>query len=154
MTAQAAPGPQVSIGKVNGLPVPQLAGKVAMNASLRQVAAGLSGTCSVAVERDDARLGSFLWTCGSGKRTAVTYDQRTERKLSLDDLFDGTYRSYLTSTAVAQMKADGVSSPSASDFSTWYVSPSSLVIAFPQSIVSFPLQSLASYVRAGGPLAT
>jgi hypothetical protein len=153
VTTQAAPGPQVSIGKVNGLPVPQLAGKATMNASLRQVAAGLSGTCSVAVERDDARLGSFLWTCG-GQRTGVTYDQRTERKLALDDLFQGAYRPYLTSTAVSQMKADGVSSPSASDFSIWYVTPSSLVIAFPQSVVSFPLQSLAGYVRAGGPLAT
>jgi hypothetical protein len=151
---QATPGPQVSIGKVNGLPVPQLAGKVTMNASLRQVAGGLSGTCSVAVERDDNRLGSFLWTCNGGQRTAATFDQRTERKLSLDDLFQGSYRAYLTSTAIAQMKADGVSSPSASDFSIWYVTPSALVVAFPGSIVSFPLASLGNFAHSGGPLAS
>jgi hypothetical protein len=154
VTVQSSPGPQVSIGRVNGLPVPQLAGKPTINASLRQVAASLSGTCSVAAERDDSRLGSFLWTCNGGQRTGVTYDQRTERKLSLDDLFEGSYRSYLSSTAVAQMKADGVSSPSASDFSVWYLTPSSLVVVFPDSVVSFPLTSLDNYVRAGGPLST
>ena len=153
VTAQATPGPQVSITKVNGLPVPQLAGKPVANASLRQVSSGLSGTCSVAVERDDSRLGSFLWTCTTGKRTAATVDQQTQRQLTLDDLFQGGYRGYLTSTASAQMKADGVSSPSASDFSVWYLTTSSLVVAFPQSTVSFPLESLGSYIRPGGPLA-
>lgn len=154
VTVQSTPGPQVSIGRVNGLPVPQLAGKLTMNASLRQVAATLGGTCSVAVERDDSRLGSFLWTCNGGQRTGVTYDQHSERKLTLDDLFQGGYRAYLTSTAVAQLKADGVSSPSADNFSVWYVTPSSLVVAFPQSVVSFPLTSLGNYVRPGGPLAS
>lgn len=153
VTAQGTPGPQVSITKVDGLPVPQLAGKVAANNSLRQIASTLSGTCSVAVERDDSRLGSFLWTCTSGKRTAATIDQRTQRRLTLDDLFQGGYRSYLTSTAVGQMKADGVSSPSATDFSVWYVTTSSLVVAFPDATVSFPLGSLGSYIRPGGPLA-
>lgn len=142
------------MGRVNGLPVPQLAGKPSMNASLRQVASTLSGTCTVSVERDDSRLGSFLWTCTDGKRTAVTFDQRNEHNLSLDDLFQGNYRAYLTTTAVAQMKADGVSSPSAANFSVWYFTPSSLVVAFPGSIVSFPVTSLGSYVRPSGPLAT
>lgn len=148
-----SPGPEVSITRVNGLPVPQLAGQTSINAALRQVGGSLSGTCSVAVERDDSRVGSFLWTCNSGSRTAVTFDQATSRKLSLDDLFQGGYRAYLTSTAAAQMKADGVSSPAATDFSVWYVTPTSLVVAFPQSVVSFPLVSLNTYFRAGGPLA-
>ena len=143
----------MSITKVNGLPVPQLAGKTAANANLRQVGSGLTGTCSVAVERNDSRLGSFLWTCTTGKRTAVTVDQQTQRQLTLGDLFQGGYSSYLTSTATAQMKADGVSSPSASDFSVWYVTTSSLVVAFPESTVSFPLESLGNYIRPGGPLA-
>ncbi len=152
VTAQATPGPQVTITKVNGLPVPQLAGKTTANNSLRQIGSNLSGTCSVAVERDDSRLGSFLWTCTSGKRTAATFDQRTQRQVTLDDLLQGGYRSYLTSTAVAQMKADGVSSPSATDFSVWYATTSSLVVAFPDSTVSFPVGSLGGYIRPGGPL--
>ena len=147
------PGPQVSITKVNGLPVPQLAGQTSLNNSLRQIGGGLSGTCSVAVERDESRIASFLWTCNSGSRTAATYDQATARKLSLDDLFQGDYRHYLSSTAVAQMRADGVSGPSAEDFSVWYLTTSSLVVAFPQSVVSFPLVSLDNYVKTGGPLA-
>ena len=153
-TAQPAPGPQVSIARVNGLPVPQLNGQVTINSQLRQTAAGLSGTCTVVVERDDSRVASFLWTCNSGSRTAVTFDQSSGRKLSLNDLFSGSYLSYLTSTAQSQMKADGVSSPSASDFSVWYLNPSALVVAFPQSVVSFPIGSLGSYLKSGGPLSS
>ena len=148
--SQLTPGPQVSIIKVNGLPVPQLAGQVTINTQLRQTGAALSGTCTVAVERDDSRVASLLWTCNSGSRTAVTFDQSTGRKLSLDDLFSGNYRAYLSSTAQSQMKADGVSNPSASDFSVWYLNSSSLVVAFPQSVVSFPFGSLGNYSKPGG----
>ena len=138
--------------RVNGLPVPQLAGQTTINAQLRQIGGGLTGTCSVAVERDDSRLASFLWTCNSGSRTAATFDQSSGRQLTLNDLFTGGYRAYLTSTADAQMKADGVSNPAANDFSVWYLASSSLVVSFPQSVVSFPITSLGNYLKPGGPL--
>lgn len=144
-------GPVVSVIHVSGLPVPQLAGKPSVNAQLTAIGSKLSGTCSVSAERDDKKVASFLWSCG-GHDTAATFDLVTNRQLSLDDLFQGDYKSYLTSTAVTQMQANGVSDPVATDFSVWYLTPESLVVAFPAGAVSFPIVSLHTYLRAGGPL--
>lgn len=141
----------MSIIRVSGMPVPQLAGKASVNAQLSAIGSRLSGTCTVSAERDDTRVASFLWMCG-GRPTAATFDLVTERQLTLDDLLQGGYRAYLSSTAVAQMQANGVSDPSASDLSVWYLTPQYLVVMFPSGTVNFPVSSLASYVRAGGAL--
>jgi hypothetical protein len=144
-------GPAVSIIHVSGLPVPQLQGKAAVNTQLTTIASKLSGTCTVSAERDDAKVASFLWSCG-GHDAAATFDLTTNRQLSLGDLFQGDYGSYLTSTAAAQMKANGDANPSATDFSVWYVTPESLVVVFPAGTVSFPIASLGAYLRPGNPL--
>lgn len=144
-------GPAVSIIHVSGLPVPQLQGKGTVNAQLAAIGSKLSGTCAVSAERDDKRIASFLWSCGEHK-TAATFDLTTNTRLSLDSLFQGDYRSYLSSTALTQMQANGNANPTATDFSVWYVTPESLVVVFPAGTVSFPIASLSSYLRPGGPL--
>jgi len=143
----------VSVIHVSGLPVPQLAGKPSVNTQLTAIGSKLSGTCTVSAERDDAKVVSFLWSCG-GHLTAATFDLADNRQLTLDDLFQGGYKSYLSSTAVTQMQANGASNPSAGDFSVWYLTPDSLVVAFPAGTVSFPITSLGSYIRPGSPIAT
>lgn len=148
---QAPTGPAVSVIHVSGLPVPQLAGKPSVNAQLSAIGSHLSGTCTVSAERDDTKVASFLWSCG-GHETAATFDLSDNRKLTLDDLFQGDYKSYLTSTAATQMQANGVSNPTATDLSVWYLTPDSLVVVFPAGTVSFPIVSLHTYVRSGGPL--
>ena len=144
-------GPAVSIIHVSGLPVPQLQGKAGVNSQLSAIGSKLSGTCTVSAERDDTRVASFLWSCG-GHDTAATFDLTRNRQLSLDDLLQGDYTSYLSSTAVTQMQANGDAKASASDFSVWYVTPESLVVVFPAGTVSFPISSLTTYLRPGGPL--
>ncbi|HET6915915.1 MAG TPA: hypothetical protein VFH56_07470 [Acidimicrobiales bacterium] len=141
----------MSIIHVSGLPVPQLQGKGTVNAQLAAIGSKLSGTCAVSAERDDKRIASFLWSCGEHK-TAATFDLTTNTRLSLDSLFQGDYRPYLSSTAVTQMQANGNANPTATDFSVWYVTPESLVVVFPAGTVSFPIASLSSYLRPGGPL--
>lgn len=150
---QAPTGPAVSVIHVSGLPVPQLAGKPAVNAQLTAIGSKLSGTCTVSAERDDTKVASFLWSCG-GHETAATFDLATNRQLTLDDLFQGDYKAYLSSTAVTQMQANGVSNPVATDLSVWYLTPESLVVMFPAGTVSFPVVSLHSYLRPGGALAS
>lgn len=144
-------GPAVSIIHVSGLPVPQLQGKASVNTQLAAIGSKLSGTCTVSAERDDKRVASFLWSCGTDK-TAATFDLSTNSRLSLDELFQGDYKSYLSTTAVTQMKANGDANATANDFSVWYVTPESLVVVFPAGTVSFPIASLTTYMRAGGPL--
>ena len=146
-----ATGPAVSIIRVSGLPVPQLAGKPAINAALSAIGSRLSGTCTVTAERDDTRVASFLWTCG-GRPTAATFDLRTGQQLTLDSILQGGYRSYLSSTAAAQMQANGASDPTATDFSVWYLTPQYLVVVFPSGTVNFPVSSLGPYLRTGGAL--
>jgi hypothetical protein len=144
-------GPAISVIRVSGLPVPQLVGKAAVNAQLATIGSKLSGTCTVSAERDDRKIASFLWSCAA-RPTAATFDLSTDRQLSLDDLFQGGYKSYLSSTAVTQMQADGTANPSATDFAVWYLTPDSLVVDFPAGMVSFPLSSLGIYLRPGSPL--
>ena len=144
-------GPAVSIIHVSGLPVPQLEGKASVNSQLAALGSKLSGTCTVSAERDDTKVASFLWSCGA-HQTAVTFDLVTNRQLSLNDLFQGDYQAYLSSTAVSQMQANGATDPTATDFSVWYVTPDSLVVVFPAGTVSFPIASLGAYLRAGSPL--
>ena len=145
-------GPAVSIIHVSGLPVPQLQGKGSVNTQLTAIGSKLSGTCSVSAERDDKRIASFLWSCGKHE-VGATFDLSTNSQLSLDSLLQGDYRSYLSSTAVTQMQANGNANATATDFSVWYVTPESLVVVFPAGTVSFPIASLTAYLRPGGPLA-
>ena len=144
-------GPAVNIIHVSGLPVPQLQGKPAVNTQLVSIGSRLSGTCTVSAERDDAKVASFLWSCGA-RRVAATFDLATNGQITLDDLFKDGYKSYLSSTAVTQMQASGVTNATATDFSVWYVTPDALVVVFPAGTVSFPTASLGAYLRPGGPL--
>lgn len=130
--------------------VPQLGGEVAINTALRRVA---PGGCPVATVRDDRVLVSFRWVCGSGRVVTATFSIPAGRQLALGDLFVGGYRSYLSTTAAAQLQADGAGDPVTTDLSGWALTADALQVTFPAGTVSFPLVSLSSFVRRPGPLA-
>lgn len=129
--------------------VPQVAGQAAINTELRQLAP--SG-CSVSTLRDDATLASFRWVCGTRTVSTATFSLSDGLRLTLADLFVGGYLAYLSATADAQLQADGVTNPVATDFSAWALTPDSLEVTFPAGTVSFPLVSLTPYLRHPGPL--
>jgi hypothetical protein len=130
--------------------VPQLAGELAVNAALRRLSP--SG-CRVATVRDDRVLVSFRWVCRSGRVVTATFSIPAGRRLVLGDLFLGGYRSYLSTTAAAQLQADGAGDPVTTDLSGWALTADALQVTFPAGTVSFPLVSLSSFVRRPGPLA-
>lgn len=129
--------------------VPQLAGQPGINAQLQQVAP--SG-CRVTTVRDDRVLASFRWVCGARVAT-VTFSLSDGRRLGLGDLLTGGYQAYLSSTAMAQLEADGATNPAATDLTAWAVTPEALQVSFPTGTVSFPLTTLQPYFRHPGPLA-
>lgn len=147
------PGPAVSITRVNGLPVPQMAGHAVANARLRFIGETLRGTCQVATMRDDPKLASFRWTCKPGGLTTATFSLVDDRRLALGDLLTGNYAAYLSSTAATQLQAEGVGQPATSNLSAWTLTPYTLQIDFSSGSVAFPLSSLTAYIRHPGPLA-
>jgi hypothetical protein len=140
----------VSITRVDGIPVPQLAGHATANAALRSVGAKLRGTCQAVTLRDDPKLASFRWTCRPGGVTVANFSLADDRELSLGDVLSGSYAAYLSSTAAAQLEAQGVSKPDTSDLSRWNLTPVALQVAFPAGAVQFPLSSLTAYIPTGG----
>jgi hypothetical protein len=147
------PGPAVAIARVDGIPVPQLAGHATANSALQGIGKTLPGTCQVTTMRDDLKLASFRWTCRPGGVTTATFSLADDQRLALGDLFTGDYASYLSSTAATQLRAEGVAQPATSNLSAWSVTPYTLQIDFPSGSVAFPLSSLNSYIRKPGPLA-
>lgn len=147
------PGPVVSIARVNGIPVPQLAGHAAANDLLRGIGDTLRGTCQVATMRDDPKLASFRWTCRPGGLTTATFSLADDRRVELGDLFTGGYAAYLSSVGATQLQAEGVAQPATDNLSAWSLTPYTLQIDFPSGSVAYPLSSLASYIRDPGPLA-
>ena len=145
-------GPAVGITRVLGIPVPQLAGHDAANAALRIIGARLRGTCTVTTSRDDPKLASFIWNCGSLGPTTANVDLATDRVLALSDVFAGAYAAYLSSVASTQLEQDGATNPSTSDLSAWSLTPTSLAIAFPAGTVYYPIATLAPYIKRAGPL--
>ena len=150
--AAGSGGPAVSIARVQGIPVPQLAGQGVANGSLRTIGLGLRGTCAVATTRDDPKLASFRWTCGTHV-TGATFSLADGGQLSLGDMLRGSYAKYLSSTAAAQLEANGAVNPSTSNLSAWDLTPYALEVVFPAGTVAFPISSLAPYFKHPGPLA-
>jgi hypothetical protein len=72
--------------------------------------------------------------------------------LTLANLFFGPYQQYLSSTAVTQLQASDAANPVTTDLSVWALTPDALEVTFPAGTVSFPLSSLAPYIRHPGPL--
>ena len=107
------PGPAVTIGRVNGIPVPELVGHPAADAALVALGRNLHGSCTVTTLRDDPRLASFDWSCRPDGFTAVTFALAGDRHLSLSVVLTGDYRGYLSSTGAAQLVAQGASNPAA-----------------------------------------
>jgi hypothetical protein len=137
---------------VRGIPVPQLAGHPLANATLRAVGSRLTGTCKLTTERDDPRLASFTWVCG-GHFTEAVFDLRDDRRVSLGDLFSDGYAAYLSSTASAQLQADGATNPRTNDLAEWTITPYALEITFPDGTVTFPISSLSRFVPPASALA-
>jgi hypothetical protein len=129
--------------------VPQVAGELGINTTLRRLS---PGGCRVATVRDDRVLVSFRWVCGSGRVVTATFSIPAGRQLALGDLFVGGYRSYLSTTAAAQLRADGAGNPVTTDLSGWALTADALQVTFPAGTVSFPLVSLSSFLRRPGPL--
>jgi hypothetical protein len=148
-------GPAVHFVKVLGEPVPQLAGQAVMNTATKAIGAGLRGSCQLTVTRDDLKLASFRWVCGTAPAgyTGATFEVGTGRRVGLGDLFTGGYEAYLQSTAAAQLQAQGATNLDTSNLSLWDLTADTLEISFPGGAVGFPIASLAAYVKPGGPLA-
>jgi hypothetical protein len=144
-------GPKVSIIDVSGEPVPSLAGEAAVDTQLSEIASALHGRCQVTTLRDDTQLASFEWRCGS-RVTTATFELSNGKRLSLADLFDGSYVSYLQSTAKLQFQQSGVAQPDVSNLSNWALTPTLLLVNFPAGTISFPLATLSQFVRPQGPL--
>jgi hypothetical protein len=127
---------------------PLVAGHPAASAALGRAAAGLSPGCAPQAERTDAHLVSVVWRCGHSISAAtVTSNGRT---VALGDVLQGGYQSYLSSVASAQFSVEGVQNAATSDLGTWYLTPAALAVAFPAGVVSYPISSLAPYLRDPG----
>ena len=140
-------GPAISILSVSGEPVPQLAGHPIANAALRAIGLGLRGGCQMQTMRNDPLLASFRWTCQPGGVTTANFALNHDLRLQLGNLLTGGYAAYLSSTAAAQLEAEGITSPATSNLSAWCLTPVSLQIVFPAGAVAFPLTSLVPYAR-------
>lgn len=151
---KGASGPAIGLIRVQGIPVPQLAGHDTANAALRAIGAGLRGTCSVSTSRDDPKLASFVWDCGPHGPATATVDLGDDRILALSDLLMGSFASYLSSVASAQLETDGVANPSTTNLSAWSLTPASVAIAFPAGTVYFPIATLGPYIKRPGPLSS
>jgi hypothetical protein len=144
------PGPPVHVVSLHGTPVPQLPANYAtLDSGLLATAAGLHGTCRVTTTRDNAGLASFRWVCGPTIATA-TFRLSDGRRLALSDLLGRDYPTYLSTTAVTQLQAEGKPTIGSTDLSRWDLTPAALEITFPGGTVAFPLSSLSAYVK--GPL--
>ena len=140
----AAVGPGASGVSFNGNS-PQVAGHPGATAALDRVAAGLTPGCGTRVERSDANLVSVIWRCGN--RLAAATVTLGGADLTLGDILTGPYPGYLSSVASAQFSAAGDPGAPTTDLGTWYLTPAALAVVFPAGIVSYPLASLAPYLK-------
>jgi hypothetical protein len=106
----------------------------------------------VIAEYDELCMPHPIEVCGTRTVSTATFSLSDGLRLTLADLFVGGYLAYLSATADAQLQADGVTNPVATDFSAWALTPDSLEVTFPAGTVSFPLVSLTPYLRHPGPL--
>lgn len=137
--AASAGGPTVSFTGGRA----QVAGEPAATSALGKVR--VPPGCSPAVERSDAHLVSVVWRCKNTLYAATV--SLGGRALTLGDILDGGYASYLSSTASAQFAAQGQDHVPTTDLTTWYLTPAALAVAFPAGVVSFPLASLRPYLK-------
>ena len=88
---------------------------------------------------------SVDWKCGDSITAAtVTLDGR---RLSLGDILQGSYGSYLSSIAAAQFSAEDQAGAATSNLGTWFLTPAALAVDFPAGVVSYPLASLGPYLK-------
>lgn len=145
--AKIPPGPPVHVVSVAGKPVPQLpAGFATINAGLQSTAAQLGNGCRVNTTRDDPKLVSFRWVCGS-KVTTTSFSVAEDRPLALSDLLQGGYATYLSATAANQLQVEGKSTAGTTDLAHWALTPEALEVTFPGGTVAFPLTSLTHYLK-------
>ena len=130
-----------------GKPVPQLpASYTSIDAAIRLASASLGNGCRVNTTRDDPKLVSFRWVCGS-KVSTTSFSLVDGRQLTLSDLLQGGYASYLSSTALTQFQAQGKATAVTTDLSRWALTPESLEVTFPAGTIAFPLASLTQYLK-------
>jgi len=120
---------------------PEVAGHPAATAALDRLAP--SG-CGPRLQRSDAHLVSVSWRCGTTVSAATV--TLAGRPLTLSDLFQGDYRSYLLSVAATQLQAAGGAGPAPGALGPWYLTPAALAVAYPAGTVSYPLASLAAFI--------
>ena len=137
-------GPVVTVSGA----VPEVAGHPAAGPDFARVGA----PCAPTVERSDQRVVSVFWHCASHRVAAATFGLTANRLLTLDDLFAGAYRGYLSSVAADQFTAQGVGGARTADLSTWFLTPATLDVVFPAGVISFPLATLASYRNPSSPV--
>jgi len=126
-------------------PRPTVAGHPAAASALTATAARLPSGCTGLLERSDPHLVSVVWRCGTAITAAtVTLDGHP---LALGDILHGGYASYLSSVASSQFAVEGEAKAPTTDLGTWYLTPAALAVAFPAGVVSYPLASLAPYLR-------
>jgi hypothetical protein len=125
---------------------PVVAGAPAATTTLDRVAAGLPSGCEPTTERDDTRVVSVAWRCGT-RLAAATVDLGGAQ-LSLGDILTGAWAAYLSSVAQAQFQVEGITRAATNDFATWYVTPAALAVVFAAGVVSYPLASLGPYLRS------
>jgi hypothetical protein len=126
-------------------PTPEVAGHRAATLSLARFASALPSGCSPTEERSDPHLVSVAWRCGGRiAATTVTLDGKT---LALADFMTGAYQGYLSAVAQQQFQVEGVKGAATTDLSTWYLTPATLAVVYPAGVVTYPLASLAAYLR-------
>jgi hypothetical protein len=124
---------------------PEVAGHYPATVALAHVAGGLPSGCMPTLERSDPHLVSVAWKCGT--RLSAETVTLAGSSLSLSDVLSGSYQSYLSSIAAQQFSDEGVANADTSSFSTWYLTPAALAVVFPDGVVTYPLASLASYLK-------
>lgn len=123
----------------------EVAGHYPATVALAHASAGLASGCHPALERSDAHLVSVEWTCGRTVSAATVTLAGTP--VTLTDILTGDYRSYLSSVAAQQFAVEGQPDAASTNLSTWYLTPAALAVVFPDGVVTYPLASLAPYLR-------